>query len=118
MLPHGPPRLQLTSQDQRTRILYIAPPLHPDLSPEISPCNETIMIPMMASCSPHGILLRSLQNYRDALPKLGHLEISPKCPHRISSLSLYKGQTPTIMRYDFLHAITFLQFYFYLIVIA
>ncbi|GFZ05550.1 hypothetical protein Acr_17g0011220 [Actinidia rufa] len=94
MLPHGPPRLQLTSQDQRTRILYIAPPLHPDLSPEIPLCNGTIMIPMMAGCSPHGILLRSLQNYRDALPKLGHPKISPEYPHRISSLSLYKGQTP------------------------
>ncbi|GFZ16834.1 hypothetical protein Acr_26g0001040 [Actinidia rufa] len=52
------------------------------------------MIPMMAGCSPHGILLRSLQNYRDALPKLSHPKISPEYPHRISSLSLYKGQTP------------------------
>ncbi|GFZ16832.1 hypothetical protein Acr_26g0001020 [Actinidia rufa] len=52
------------------------------------------MIPMMTDCSPHGMLLRSLQNYRDALPKLSHPEISPEYPHQIPSLSLCKGQTP------------------------
>ncbi|GFS34371.1 hypothetical protein Acr_00g0033630 [Actinidia rufa] len=65
-----PPRLQSTLLDQRTRILCIAVPLHPNLSPEISPYNKTIAIPMIADCSPHGTLLRSLQNHRDTLPKL------------------------------------------------
>ncbi|GFY97336.1 hypothetical protein Acr_11g0016420 [Actinidia rufa] len=76
-----PPRLQSTSPDQRTRIFCIAVPLHPNLSPEISPYNKTIAIPMMADCSPHGILLRSLQNHRDTLPKLSCPKISPEYPH-------------------------------------
>ncbi|GFZ16171.1 hypothetical protein Acr_25g0005800 [Actinidia rufa] len=52
------------------------------------------MIPMIAGCSPHGILLRSLQNYKDTLPKLSRPEISLEYPHWISSVFLYKGQSP------------------------
>ncbi|GFZ07006.1 hypothetical protein Acr_18g0011760 [Actinidia rufa] len=76
-----PPRLQSSSPDQRTRILCIAVPLHLNLSPEISPYNKTIAIPMMADCSPRGVLLRSLRNHRDTLPKLSYPKISPEYPH-------------------------------------
>ncbi|GFS37979.1 hypothetical protein Acr_00g0055010 [Actinidia rufa] len=76
-----PPRLQSTSPDPRIRILCIAVPLHPNLFSEISAYNNNIAIPMMADFSPHGILLRSLQDHMDTLPKLSCPEISSEYPH-------------------------------------
>ncbi|PSS34646.1 L-ornithine N(5)-monooxygenase [Actinidia chinensis var. chinensis] len=81
ILSFEPPRLQSTSPDQRIRILCIAVPLHPNLYPEISPYNNNIAIPMIADCSPHGILLRSLRNHRDTFPELSCPEFSPEYSH-------------------------------------